>query len=138
MGLGQIAKLLKRCPKTVRKNLKGKPKGARVGRPPMSDKDYAKCEKALTDLRKRANAQREVTAAMVKGRAGVPHCERTIRDAFRAHGKPFRKLRGKPLLKPEDVTQRLSFARKHAARPRSAWVTCPHAVIDNKDRRACV
>ena len=37
MALGQIAKLLKRCPNTVRKNLKGKPKGACVGRP---DKGY--------------------------------------------------------------------------------------------------
>ena len=142
MALGLIAKLLKRCPKTVRNNLKGKPKGACVGRPPMSDKDYARCDKALTYLQQRANAHREVTAAMVKERAGVPHCERTIRDAFRAHGKPFRKLREKPLLTPEDVAQRLIFARKHAARPRSAWVTCPHAVIDNKrfsmplDRRA--
>ena len=31
----------------------------------MSDKDDAKCDKALLFLQKRANATREVTAAMV-------------------------------------------------------------------------
>ena len=135
MGVGQIAKLLNRCPKTVKKQLFAKPPGARKrlpGRPQMSDKDYAKCDKALTVLQKRAGARREVTAAMVKERAGVSYCERTIRDAFRAHGKPFRKLREKPLLKPQDVAERLIFATKYAARPMAAWITRPHAAIDNK------
>lgn len=136
MGVKRIAALLQRCPKTVRKHVVAKPKkgarGGRPGRPAMSEKDYAKCDKALIDLQKKANARREVTAAMVKERAGVAYCERTIREAFRAHGKPFRKLREKPLLKPGDVEKRLIFARKHVSRPRAAWVTHPHAMIDNK------
>ena len=145
MSVEQIGKLLKRCSKTVKKHIFAKPAAARMrrpGRPAMSDKDYAMCDKALAFLQKRANAKREVTAAMVKERAGVSHCERTIRNAFKAHGKPFRKLREKPLLTPGDVVARLSFAEKHGARPRSAWLTRPHAIIDNKrfsmplDRRA--
>ena len=66
MSVEQIGKLLKRCSKTVKKHIFAKPAAARMrrpGRPAMSDKDYA--DKALLFLQKRANATREVTAAMV-------------------------------------------------------------------------
>jgi hypothetical protein len=69
---------------------------------------------------------------MVKKKAGVTCCERTIRQAFKANGMPFRRLREKPLLKPQDVEERLSFATKNAARAKHSWVTYPHAIIDNK------
>ena len=131
VSVEQIGKLLKRCSKTVKKHIFAKPAAARMrrpGRPAMSDQDYAMCDKALAFLQRRANAKREVTAAMVKERAGVSHCERTIRNAFKAHGKPFRKLREKPLLTPGDVVARLSFAEKHGARPRSAWLMRPRPV----------
>ena len=121
MGLKRTAELLQRCPRTVRKTLgKSKTAGARVGRPPMSEQDNAKCDAALVALQKRAKAQREVTASMVKQNAGVPYCEATIRNAFRLHGKPFRRLWEKPVLKPEDVTKRLAFVTKCGARPRPA------------------
>ena len=121
VGLKRTAELLQRCPRTVRKTLgKSKTAGARVGRPPMSEQDNAKCDAALVALQKRAKAQREVTASMVKQNAGVPYCEATIRNAFRLHGKPFRRLWEKPVLKPEDVTKRLAFVTKCGARPRPA------------------
>ena len=41
-------------------------------------------------------------------------------------------MREKLLLKPDDVHARYSFAKKHGARAASAWVNCPHAIIDNK------
>ena len=69
---------------------------------------------------------------MVRKRAGLSYCERTIRDALRAHGKPFKKLREKPLLTAEDVKARLAFAEKYHARPKRSWLSCPHAIIDNK------
>jgi hypothetical protein len=74
----------------------------------------------------------EAIAAMVRRRAGLSYCECTIRDAFRAHGKPFKKLSEKPLLTPEDVKARLAFAEKYHARPKRSWLSCPHAIIDNK------
>ena len=55
MTLEQIGKLLKRCPKTIKKHVLKKSAGAttrRAGRPALSDKEYAKCEKALTSLQK--------------------------------------------------------------------------------------
>jgi transposase len=129
----KIAKLLGRCPKTVRSNLVAKPAGARgVGRPKMTEADYKKCEKALEVLLKKANAEEEVTAAMVKEKAGVPYCEKVIRTAFKKHGKPFRKLREKPILTEEDVEKRFKFVKKHAQHEKSRWVKMPHAVIDNK------
>ena len=121
VGLKRTAELLQRCPRTVRKTLgRSKTAGARVGRPPMSEQDNAKCDAALVALQKRAKAQREVTASMVKQNAGVPYCEATIRNAFRLHGKPFRRLWEKPVLKPEDVTKRLALVTKCGARPRPA------------------
>ena len=125
-----IAVLLGRHPKMVRERL-AKPKG-RVGRPAMAKKEYKVCVRALNTLQKQARGLVEVTAAMVKRKAGLPYCEKTIRDTLRAHGKPLRKLREKPVLKPEDVAERLKFAEKHHHRPKEFWLRCPHAVIGNK------
>jgi len=131
-----IAKLLKRDPKTVRKNIAktqpGAMKAMKVGRPPMPEKDYLKCVQALVILQKQAKGLKEVTAAMVKAKAGVDYCEKVIRAAFAKHGKPFRKLREKPLLKPEDVLERKEFTTTHAGKRRRQWLVKPRAIIDNK------
>jgi hypothetical protein len=127
-----IAHLLQRCPKTIRKQLAGGAMKAKVGRPALPKTLFTKCKAALKSLQVAAKGQKEVTVAMVRKKAGVTCCERAIRDMFKANGMPFRRLREKPLLKPEDVEQRLQFATKHVARAKGSWVTYPHAIIDNK------
>ena len=76
-----IAILLDRCPKTVRKNLA--PKGAaatRVGRPKMTETEYAKCDAALNLLQLKAKGTKEITAAMVKKKSGVKYCCQVIQN----------------------------------------------------------
>ena len=137
MGTKEIARLLFRAPKTIRDKLeKLKDKKAmreeRVGRPQMPTQARAKCMAALEELQKKAEGQREVTAAMVITKAGVSYCERTVREFFASQGKPFRKLREKPLLTPDDIEKRKVFAKKYSVRSASSWVNSPHAIIDNK------
>lgn len=134
MTPNRIATLLQRDPQTIRNHLavkKGNLKTKR-GRPPMSEADYKKCDSARVSMQKAAKATKEITVAMVKKRAGVPYCERVIRNAFRKHGKPFKKLREKPLLKKEDVEARKKFGRKYGHKSYASWVTSPHTIIDNK------
>ena len=127
----KIAELLGRCPKTVRKNLHLKKTGARgAGRPPMSAADYKKCERALEVLLKKAKAEKEVTAAMVKEEADVSYCTKVIREAFKKHGKPFRRLREKPRLTEEDVKKRFTFVKKRGKWAKRRWVKV--TTIDNK------
>jgi hypothetical protein len=133
--LGEIALLLKRDVKAIRKQTdKKKPRAKvmKVGRPPMPEAVYTKCDTALVTLQKRAGGQKEVTAAMVIKKARVDYCEKVVRKAFADHGKPFRKLREKPLLKTEDFAKRLSFCNANKGRRANTWVKKPHAIIDNK------
>ena len=133
----KIATTLDRDPKTVRGKLGiSKKHVMKVGRPCMPEKDYKKCLDALRRLQKKANGLEEVTAAMVRKAARVSWTEKVIRNAFAKHGLPFRKLREKPLLTPEDIKSRKRFAEKHSTRSAESWVTNPHAVIDNKKYRA--
>ena len=68
----------------------------------MTAADYKKCEQALKRLQIRAKGEEEVTAAMVLEEANVDYSEQCLRKHFKLHGKPFRKLREKLLLTPED------------------------------------
>ena len=130
MNSNAIAALLNRAPSTIRRRLGKAPR--RTGRPKMSEKDYKKCHRALVAMQKEARGKAEVTAAMVRRRSGVSYCERTIRDAFRSHGTPFKKLREKPMLTADDVKERLAFAEKYHTKSKRSWLSHPHAIIDNK------
>lgn len=130
-----IAKRLKRDPPTVRRHLVPTKKGRASkpkGRPPMSPADYAKCNKALVRMQKAVKAKNEITVSMVIEKAGVDYCEKTVRKYFRKDGKPFRKLREKPLLTPDDVKSRKRFTTKHYKKPKASWSKTPKAIIDNK------
>ena len=132
----QIATLLKRDPKTVREKLKVKKdkkdkKCMKVGRPAMPEHDYEKRLRAL-DTPQLSKPGKEITAAMVRKKAKVTYCEEVIRNAFRAHGKPWRKLREKPLLTEEDMKKRLALAKDYDSKSAASWVESPHAAIDNK------
>ena len=106
--------------------------GKKRGRPPMTPADYAKCERSLMRLQKRAKGEEEVTAAMVLQDAKVAYSEGCLRKHFALHGKPFRKLREKPLLTPDDVQKRWRFVKKHGRKSKRSWRRIPHAIIDNK------
>ena len=63
---------------------------------------------------------------------GDVYKRQTLRKAFHDRKIKFYKLKEKPLLEPEDVTERLVWATVHSRRSQADWVTKPHAVIDNK------
>ena len=132
----EVAELLNRNYSTVHRVLrapKAKTKAKGVGRPQaISPQIYKKLKAALDHLLKKTKGESEVTVHMVKVRAGCEASERTIRDAFHAHGVWFRRLKEKPILTPEDVVERLDFAKQHANRTKAQWVANPHAIIDNK------
>ena len=134
----EIAGLLARDPKTIREHLCstkkkiGRTMSMKVGRPRMTESEYRKCEAALVALQKKSKGLEEVTAAMVKKKAKSKYCKKVIREAFAKRGKPFRKLREKPLLTEDDVKKRRAFAKKYCKKSARAWVNSPHAIIDNK------
>ena len=134
MKISRIAKLMQRDVKTVRKYIKkrGLKEAGKVGRPPMTQAEIRQCNTALVMLQKAAKAEKEVTAAMVIKRSGVKYGERRVRDALRDIGKPFKKLREKPKLTASDVLKRRVFTNKYGKKTKASWVTCPHAIIDNK------
>ena len=135
MSPNRIATLLRRSPGVIRKHL-AKQAGALdvgVGRPSMPESDYKKCDRALVFLQKRAKGEKEVTAAMVKQHSGVKYCEKVIRKAFARHGKPFKRLREKPLLTEGDILVRNRFSCTHSKKSEESWVDDkPDATIDNK------
>ena len=98
----------------------------------MSEADYRKAERSLKKLQVRAKGEEEVTAAMVIKDAGLDCSEGCLRKHFALHGKPFRKLREKPLLTTEDVKKRWRFVIKHSRKTKRGWRSLPHAIIDNK------
>ena len=132
----EIAGRLGRDPKTIRKHTCNKTRPGtmvmKVGRPPMTEAEYKKCEVALETLQKKMQGDKEATVAMVIKRAGAKFCEKVVRKAFAAHGKPFRKLREKPLLTPGDVKLRRKFTSVNGGRRGKTWVRRPLAIIDNK------
>ena len=134
-SIAEIARLLGRSTRAVSGHLKqranARPKTK--GRPKaLSDSQYSVLQKTSHRLQKKANGQSEITVAAVRDAAGCTACDRTVRDAFHAHGIRFRKLREKPILTPEDVAARVVFADQYGSKTEAQWVAKPHAVIDNK------
>jgi predicted transcriptional regulator len=112
-----------------KKNRKVQP----MGRPKAITKPMLrKLLKKLTELQKKAKGNYDVTAAMVKKGARCKAHTKRIREAFRANGKPFRKLREKPILEAADLKQRSEFGKRYGKKTKKGWNRKPHGIIDNK------
>ena len=99
-GIGKIATSMGRSKSTIsahvfKKNTKAKPVGAPKK---MTPAVFARLKKALADLQKRAGGLKEVSIDMVKKRARVELCNRTVLDKFHEEGIAFRKLKARRLL----------------------------------------
>lgn len=128
--------MLGRNRSTIAKHVRRPARGGKVtkGRPRSITKDvYVSLKRALDKLLRAAAAQSEVTLGMVKTAAGCSASDKTVREAFQARGVRFRKLREKPVLTANDVVARRTFAEAYVSRSADAWVTKPHAIIDNKN-----
>lgn len=94
--------------------------------------------KVLRAMVKKADAKREITMAMLKKRAKVQCCQRTIRRALAKKNIKFRKMRTKPLLTKTDRRLRMAFARKYEDMPASWWLQVIDMHEDEKNWPAYV
>ena len=69
---------------------------------------------------------------MIKARAGIQASDKTVLEEFRKNGVRFRKMKEKLLLAREEIQACYFWAKKRMRRSKTAWLTLPHAVIDNK------
>ena len=103
------------------------------GRPPsLSQAQVTYLKRLLDKMVRKADCKYTVTAAMLKKAAKLKVGERVIRDALHQQKVYFRKLREKPVLTPEDVKDRLAFARKYHGKTPGWWNKQLHAIIDGK------
>ena len=97
----------------------------------LSPAQVDKVEKTLSDLVDKADGRYEVTVAMVKRKARVKASERVVSEALHARGVYFRKMREKPILKPEHVEARYNWAKKHRGKSAQWWLRNIHVHLDN-------
>ena len=67
-------------------------------------------------LQRKAEAEKEVTVAMIKADAGVVASDRVVLDAFHAEDIYFRPLRERPVLTKADIQERKEWAEKYRSR----------------------
>ena len=109
---------------------------AKTGQPEkLPPKAMEKVLKVMTGLQKAANANKEVTAAMILKAAGANVCDRKFREAFQQLGGGFHKLKEGPILDKQDYAQRKIWTGQKKGRTKKTWVGKPHAIIDNKKFR---
>lgn len=105
---------------------------APVGRPiALTEQQIDRLERILNSMIEKADAQHEVTLAMLMKTSKCKVSERTVSDALHARGYFFRNLRQKPILTPEDVKERYAFARKYRNKPAKWWLRNVHLHWDN-------
>ena len=75
----------------------------------------------------------QVTVGMVCRALKLKCTDRPLLNALHEHGVWFHPMREKPVLTPEDIKDRLSFAREHSHKPVVFWEQCVHAYLDNKN-----
>ena len=66
----------------------------------------------LETMIRKADGKYEVTVARLKRSARCKACTRTILNHLHKRGVYFRPLRQKPVLTPDDITDRITFASK--------------------------
>ena len=112
---------------------------AQAGAPKkIKPKELKRLVKSLDDLLKASKGRREVTMKMVKTRARVHVCDKTVRQYFKKIGIVFRRLKEKIMLSQKDKKARSVWARKRVKRSKAKWIKSPHAIIDNKKFRIYV
>jgi hypothetical protein len=78
-----------------------------------------------------ADAEREVTLAMVMKRCRVKVCEKVVAQALHKRGYWFRKLRSKMILTPHDVAARYAWSKKYKGNSKMWWRKSVHIHLDN-------
>lgn len=136
LSAAKIAQRLGRTASTISRLLIQKVARKQQGRKPilstaMVDKLEAKLEKMI----QKADSQSEVTVTMLKRSSRCKASARTILRALHDRGIYFRPLRQKPVLTDDDVSERLTFAKKFEAKSEGWWNSSLQMIIDVKHFR---
>ena len=91
-----------------------------------------KLVKKLDGMILQADGKYEVTIAMLKRSARCKASTRTMLDRLHERGVYFRPLREKPVLTPQDIVDRLEFAKTFAGKSKAWWNNTLHMIIDVK------
>ena len=128
----EIAKTLNRNLSSVCRLLAQEHAPAPIGRPPaLKDDQIDKLCKLLEKMVDEAEAEYEVSLAMLMKRARLKVSSRVVANALHARGYRFRDLRHKPILTPADIKERFQFAKKYKACSPQWWQKTVHIHLDN-------
>ena len=105
-------------------NLVGRPKG-------MSEEQIDRAVKVLEEMVDEADAEREVTCAMIRRRCRLKICERVLSNALHTRGYWFRGLRKKMIPTLDDVEQRYDWSKLYGKKPKSWWLKKVQIHLDN-------
>ena len=127
----EVASILNRDLSSVCRQLK-KTRPAKMGRPAkLSVKQIEKLAHIIEGMVNDADANYEVTLAMVLRRSRFKISERTAARALHQQGYRFRKLRSRMILTPDDIKARYAWAKKYTDKSRSWWLKKVHIHLDN-------
>jgi hypothetical protein len=79
-----------------------------------------------------ADAEWQVTAAMVRGALKLKCKDRVVLNALHSRGIRFHPMREKPIRTADDEKDRKKFGHAHSKKPVGFWETDVHAYLDNK------
>ena len=118
---------------TIVRNLQAKVKAKKMGRPLLlTDAKVDKIEATLRDMVQKADGKYEVTVAMLRRRLRLKACARVISDALHNRDIYFRKMRSKPRLTENDISERFNFAKMYRKKTKAWWCRAIHMAIDLK------
>jgi transposase len=132
MPVMRIAKMLGRHKKTVYKALKMKSVPRRGRAALLTPQDVRRMVSVLRSMVKAARACWEVTLAMIKKKAKVKACDKTVRRALAKKNIKFRRMRSKIILSKADMKARYAFAKKYKSKSASWWLKHIQLHIDCK------
>jgi len=132
LSRAKVAEALGRDLGTICRQL-AKPKAAKpIGRPKLLTE--AKVDSMVATLEKmvdEAASCYEVSLPTLMKRTRLKASYRVVANALHERGYWFRNLRTKPILTPEDVSERFAFAKKYRGKTANWWLQSIHVHLDN-------
>ena len=121
LSRADIAKALGRTHSTVSRLLAQTKAPGPIGRPKcLSHTAIDRIVKLLEGMVNEADGNYEVTVSMLMRRGRVKVCEKVLADALHERGYWFRDMRQKPILTPDDIADRFTWAKKYRNQP-ATW-----------------
>jgi transposase len=129
----EIADIFDRDHSTITRLLFVRKKAMKAGRKAMlTEAQVDNLVKRLDEMITKAKAKKEINVAALKRRTKCKAGEKTILRALHERGLYFHVMRQKPILTPEDVKERVAFAKKYKDKSADWWNEHVRLFIDLK------